>query len=80
MNRVGILTFHSANNFGALLQAVSLQKTIIERGNVECELIDYKPEFIRKDYSISPFKNMHPRNKKVCQITIASKAMFCFRQ
>ena len=61
MNRVGILTFHSANNFGALLQAVSLQKTIIERGNVECELIDYKPEFIRKDYSISPFKNMHPK-------------------
>ena len=61
MNRVGILTFHSANNFGALLQAVSLQKTIIERGNVECELIDYEPEFIRKDYSISPFKNMHPK-------------------
>lgn len=25
------------------------------------ELIDYKPEFIRKDYSISPFKNMHPK-------------------
>ena len=61
MNRVGILTFHSANNFGALLQAVSLQKTIVERGNMECELIDYEPEFIRKDYSISPFKNKHPK-------------------
>lgn len=61
MNRVGILTFHSANNFGALLQAVSLQKTIMERGNVECELIDYEPEFIRKDYSISPFKDNHPK-------------------
>lgn len=61
MKRVGILTFHSANNFGALLQAVSLQKTIMERGNVECELIDYEPEFIRKDYSISPFKDNHPK-------------------
>lgn len=61
MKRVGILTFHSANNFGALLQAVSLQKTIVERGNSECELIDYEPEFIRKDYSISPFKNKHPK-------------------
>lgn len=61
MSRVGILTFHSANNFGALLQAISLQKTIIERGNIECELIDYEPEFIRKDYSISPFKNKHPK-------------------
>ena len=61
MKRVGILTFHSANNFGALLQAVSLQKTIVEHGNLECELIDYDPEFIRKDYSISPFKNKHPK-------------------
>lgn len=61
MKRVGILTFHSANNFGALLQAVSLQKTIVECWNQECELIDYDPEFIRKDYSISPFKNKHPK-------------------
>lgn len=61
MSRIGILTFHSANNFGALLQAVSLQKTIIERGCAECELINYEPEFIRKDYSISPFKNKHPK-------------------
>ena len=35
MSRIGILTFHSANNFGALLQAVSLQKTIIEHGGTE---------------------------------------------
>ena len=55
MSRIGILTFHSANNFGALLQAVSLQKTIIEHGGTECELINYEPEFIYKDYSISPF-------------------------
>ena len=61
MSRIGILTFHSANNFGALLQTVSLQKTITERGDVECELINYEPEFIRKDYSISPFKSKHPK-------------------
>lgn len=61
MNKVGILTFHSANNFGALLQAVSLQKTIAEYDDVECKLINYEPEFIRKDYSISPFKSRHPK-------------------
>ena len=61
MSRIGILTFHSANNFGALLQAVSLQKTIIEHGGTECELINYEPEFIYKDYSISPFKSKHPK-------------------
>lgn len=61
MSRVGILTFHSANNFGALLQAVSLQNLIREHRDIDCELIDYEPEFIRKDYSISPFKNKHPK-------------------
>ena len=61
MSRIGILTFHSANNFGALLQAVSLQKIIIEHGGTECELINYEPEFIYKDYSISPFKSKHPK-------------------
>ena len=61
MKQVGILTFHCANNFGALLQAVSLQRTIISRENGDCELIDYRPEFIRKDYSPSPFKSMRPK-------------------
>lgn len=61
MSKVGILTFHSANNFGALLQAVSLQNTIKELANADCELINYEPQFIRKDYSISPFKSKHPK-------------------
>lgn len=61
MSKVGILTFHSANNFGALLQTVSLQNTIKEHGNTDCELINYEPQFIRKDYSISPFKSKHPK-------------------
>lgn len=61
MSKVGILTFHSANNFGALLQAVSLQNTIKEHGNTDCEMINYEPQFIRKDYSISPLKSKHPK-------------------
>lgn len=74
MSRIGILTFHSANNFGALLQAVSLQKTIIEHGGTECELINYEPEFIYKDYSISPFKSKHPKViiKSILRIPIRS--------
>lgn len=59
MVRVGILTFHSANNFGALLQTVSLYRIISGYENIDCEIIKYEPQFIRKDYSISPFKNRH---------------------
>lgn len=40
--RVGILTFHRANNFGAVLQAYALLKYIQDEG-IDCELIDYYP-------------------------------------
>lgn len=61
MSKIGILTFHSANNFGALLQAISLQNTINELGDDDCKLINYKPHFIRKDYSLNPFKSKKPK-------------------
>lgn len=40
--KVGILTFHRANNLGAVLQAYALQKHIENQG-LDCELIDYYP-------------------------------------
>lgn len=55
------IDFSFCKQFWSITASGIVAKTIIERGNVECELIDYKPEFIRKDYSISPFKNMHPK-------------------
>lgn len=59
MTKIGILTFHSANNFGAVLQATSLSNILRDNENVLCEVIDYKPEFIAKDYSTNPFKSCH---------------------
>ena len=59
MKKIGILTFHSANNFGAVLQATSLMNVLRANNEVSCELIDYKPEFIKRDYSASPFKCHH---------------------
>ena len=40
MIKVGILTFHNALNYGAVLQAYALQKTI-EKLGYRCEIIDY---------------------------------------
>lgn len=45
--RVGIITFHFVNNFGGVLQAYALQRTIKEKCNVESEIIDYRNWFIR---------------------------------
>jgi hypothetical protein len=42
MARTGILTFHYSNNYGGVLQAVALQKTLEQQG-FEAEVIDFVP-------------------------------------
>lgn len=44
--KVGIITFHRVNNYGAVLQAYALQKTIQNLG-VECDIIDYSRKNVR---------------------------------
>lgn len=41
--RVGILTYHNANNYGAVLQAYALQRAI-KKMNYDCKIIDYSRE------------------------------------
>ena len=43
--KVGILTFHAAHNFGAMLQAYALQEQIRINGH-EPWIINYVPEYI----------------------------------
>ena len=57
--KVGILTFHRAQNFGAMLQAHALQKVIESLGN-ECEIIDYRCIKLEESYKnfIVPNKSL----------------------
>lgn len=41
MEKIGILTYHKANNLGAVLQAYALQKTLKENLKQDAEIIDY---------------------------------------
>lgn len=45
--RIGILTFHRALNYGAVLQCYALQQVLKEMGN-DVEVIDYRPDYIEK--------------------------------
>lgn len=57
--RVGILTFHRANNYGAVLQAYALQSFLLYNG-YEVYIIDYIPPFLSEAKSIylkKRFKN-----------------------
>jgi hypothetical protein len=54
MKKIGILTFHRAENFGAVMQAFALQ-TIIERikkSETDVEIIDYIQVNIEKEYRL----------------------------
>lgn len=50
--RVGILTFHFAYNYGAMLQAYALNHCLNSMDNVSCEIVDYRPRHI--DYVYHP--------------------------
>jgi len=50
--RIGLLTFHCADNFGATLQAAALQKAL-EGENQEVEIIDLRPPLLLQSYAIS---------------------------
>lgn len=45
--KIGILTFHRALNYGAVLQCYALYHTLSEMGH-DVEVIDYRPEAIEK--------------------------------
>lgn len=64
---VGILTFQFANNYGALLQAYALQKTIEGRLGEKVEILNYTGKSNSSSYSINPFiaKNLRQFIKRI---------------
>lgn len=50
--KVGILTFHSAHNYGSMLQAFALHKVVSEMGH-DCEIINFRTERQRQYYKSS---------------------------
>ena len=47
--KIGIITFHWATNYGAVLQCYALQETLKAKGN-DVENIDYYPARYKKNY------------------------------
>ena len=60
--KIGIITFHCAHNYGAVLQAYALQEQLKELGH-NVEIINYRPKSITEDYEKTiyfyrPYKNV----------------------
>lgn len=77
MKKVGIVTFHRANNYGAVWQAYALQEYVAGKG-MDCSIVDYRcahlerqvmptlSEIIKKK-SIKSLLNFYPFRKRAIQ-------------
>lgn len=57
--RIGTVTFHCANNYGAVLQAIALVEKLNDMG-YEAKIIDYRPRY--KTATYEPFKIIRKYN------------------
>ena len=53
--KIGILTFHCAINYGAVLQAYGLQEHLKSLGH-EVYIIDYRPQYLKDPYQLFQWK------------------------
>jgi len=57
MLKIGIMTFHRAINYGAVLQAYALEKFLNKMENINCKIIDYRCKSIEDDYRLIKYRN-----------------------
>lgn len=59
--KIGILTFHCAHNYGAVLQCYALQEVLKGMGHT-VEVIDYRPDYLRIPYDVISLRRIWSRN------------------
>ncbi len=65
--KAGVITFHSAHNFGASLQAWALQK-VLKNYKIEASVINYHPSIIDDLYN--PLKGKYGFERRVAQFNL----------
>lgn len=59
--KVGILTFHCAENYGAVLQCYATQEFLKSKGH-EVHIIDYRPDYLLSPYRVFYLRRLLCRN------------------
>lgn len=77
--KIGILTFHRAHNYGAVLQAYALQG-FLALNNLHSEIIDYRPEYIESPYRLFPIESFKAANPMAFPRSIASSILFLYQR
>ena len=86
--KIGILTFHCAHNYGAVLQCYALQETLKKMGH-DVWIIDYRPKYLLDPYRIFYFRRLLSKNplkivrNSVCElllVTMRKKRFLAFNR
>lgn len=59
--KIGILTYHRTNNYGACLQAIAT-RLVLEKMGHEAYYVDYWPDYHANTYKVFSFNNMKSKN------------------
>lgn len=59
--KIGILTFHCAHNYGAMLQCYALQEHLLSMGH-SVQVINYQPKYLVKPYKIFDIERILSKN------------------
>lgn len=73
--KIGLLTFHSAHNYGAVLQAYATQEKVKELG-FDIEVIDYNPDYLVKQ-KVFPISS---NNSVIINLKIIVEGLLTFPQ
>lgn len=71
--KIGILTFHRAINYGAVLQCFALYETLSRMGH-QVEVIDYRPKYIEK------YRHLYYWNEFIRERGVAKKVKYLLSQ
>lgn len=77
--KIGILTFHCADNYGAVLQCYALQETLKTLGH-EVEIINYRPQYLIKPYKIFSKERIKSKNIFKSSIKFAREILTIHRR
>ena len=74
--KIGILTYHRANNYGAFLQAQALCSRLNQESGIDAEIIDYRMKAEKKQYSYGAKIKKWIKNPAQIKFDIQLKRMF----
>jgi hypothetical protein len=74
--KIGILTFHCAHNYGAVLQAYALQEFLLSEGH-KVYMIDYRPDYLTEQYRVFSLKRSGPPGRHLWRILVGECLRFC---